>query len=76
VAVAEALGVSRPRLSATARRSSARRGGYSCSDDMAVLEGIRLIVKALRSYGYRRVTALLNRQEPDRRINHKRVYSS
>jgi putative transposase len=73
-AVAEALRVSRPHLSATARQPGSTRGGYSCSDDVAVLERIRLTVKARPSYGYRRVTALLNRQEPDRRINHKRVY--
>lgn len=73
-AVAEALGVSRPHLSATARQSSKARREYNCCDDAVVLERVRSIVKARPSYGYRRVTALLNREEPDHRVNHKRVY--
>lgn len=73
-AVAEALGVSRPHLSATARRSRKARQEYTCCDDAALLERVRAVVKARPSYGYRRVTAILNREAPDHRVNHKRVY--
>ncbi len=45
----------------------------STLEDTALLERIRTIVDARGSYGYRRVTALLNRQRVSR-VNHKRVY--
>ena len=66
-AVAEALGVSRPHLSATSRQSSKARREYTCCDDAVLLERVRAVVKARPSYGYRRVTALLNREEPHHR---------
>lgn len=78
-AIARALKVSRPHLSTTS--SSTSRSGISspaeatrdAPRDAALLGRIRVIVDARGSYGYRRVTALLNRQgEP--RVNHKRVY--
>lgn len=43
-------------------------------DDEALLRRIRAIVSDRPTYGYRRVTALLNRKEPAKRVNHKRVY--
>ncbi len=39
-----------------------------------MLRRIRAIVDVRPSYGYRRVTARLNRERPDVRVNHKRVY--
>lgn len=74
-AVARALGVSRPHLSAT-RTPSEPRGDLDIApslQDSALVERIRTVVDARGSYGYRRVTALLNRQDAPR-VNHKRVY--
>ena len=38
------------------------------------MERIRDLVARRGSYGYRRVTALLNRQGSAPRVNHKRIY--
>lgn len=72
--VAETLGVSRSHLSTTARNPSKPRGGYDCCGDAVLLERIVTIVQARSTYGYRRVTAILNRQKPAQPVNHKRVY--
>ena len=55
-----------------------RRSGWGPGpDDECLLPLIRAIVAARASYGYRRVTALLNRQfeaQGRTRVNHKRIY--
>lgn len=72
--VAEALGVSRPHLSTTRDRPPIPRAEHHRGGDSALLERIRKIVEVRASYGYRRVTALLNCQPNHDRVNHKRVY--
>jgi len=71
--VAETLGISRSHLSATAHGVRRERAAYVREGDSAVLNRIRDVVRERPSYGYRRVTARLNR-ELSERINHKRVY--
>jgi len=73
-AIADALGVSRSNLS---RKETKKRGPYDRAGDVELLARIRPIVDARGSYGYRRVTALLNRAlvaEGMPRVNHKRVF--
>jgi len=72
--IAEALGVSRPHLSVTSRTAPKERGPYRKDDDAALLQRIEPVVKERATYGYRRVTALLNTQSGAARVNHKRVY--
>lgn len=74
--VAEALVVSRSQLHARASDASRPRGPYRKSEDAELLPAIRRLVDARPTYGYRRITALLNRErwaaglEP---VNRKRV---
>lgn len=72
------MGVSRSNLINRLRgRSTGRRGRYTKQDDPAVLTEVRGHVEARGSYGYRRVTALVNRARAargQRAVNHKRVY--
>lgn len=76
-AIAQTLGVSRSSVHERLGGTSRPRGPYRKADDAVVLPLITALVSARPTYGYRRVTALLNRQmresgaEP---INHKRVY--
>jgi transposase InsO family protein len=72
IRIAEALGVSRPHLAAN--KPAKPRERYAKQGDATLLARIRTIADARPSYGYRRVTARLNREEPDNRVNHKRVY--
>jgi transposase InsO family protein len=72
--VAEALGVSRPHLNDSSRRAASQRAPYRREGDEELLERIVEVVQARPTYGYRRVTARLNRQRPKQRVNHKRVY--
>lgn len=76
-AVAETMGVARSSLckrlsvSAEPRRRPPRAG------DAALLPLLRRLVDARPTYGYRRITALMNKElsaEGASRINHKRVY--
>ena len=61
-AVAETLGVARYNLAEQLRRPKRpQRGPYRRAEDEAVLGEIRAITDARPTYGYRRVTALLNR---------------
>ena len=75
-AVASTLGVSRSNLHERANGNAKPRGAYRKADDAAVLPRITALVSKRPTYGYRRITALLNRErttaglEP---INHKRV---
>ena len=74
-AVSEALGVSRSHLSESLRRNPTARRRYKMGGDEELLARIQPLVDARPSYGYRRITALLNRSKANEgRINHKRVY--
>jgi transposase InsO family protein len=74
-AVARALSVSRPHLTAH-RLAPQRRRVAAPAGDALLLDRIRAITDARASYGYRRVTALLNRRREGGapRVNAKRVY--
>jgi len=75
--VAETLGVSRSNLHAQLSRPDRPRGPYVKSGDEALLAEIRSFVDKRPTYGYRRITALVNRGRAKRgldKINHKRVY--
>lgn len=77
-AVAGTLGVARSNLVEQLRRPDRpRRGTYARAGDEEIIAEIRGITDARPTYGYRRVTALLNRArrgsgEPP--LNHKRVF--
>jgi putative transposase len=77
-AVADTLGVARSNLAAQAKRGGSRpRPPYRKAGDAELLARIRPLVDTRPSYGYRRITALLNRQANSdglARVNHKRVY--
>jgi hypothetical protein len=82
--VADVMGVARSHLAEKARRdqqapspeSPFPRGPYAKPEDIVLLPAIRELVSARQTYGYRRITALLNRKrgkeglEP---VNRKRV---
>jgi putative transposase len=75
--VSDVLGVSRSNLVEQAKREPTKRGSYEKADDAWLLPRIRALVDERASYGYRRITALLNRQllaEDRPRVNHKRIY--
>ncbi len=75
--VADTLGVARSNLIEQLHGSAKPRGGYQRQGDNELLAAIRQLTDARPTYGYRRITALLNRArrasgaEP---LNHKRVY--
>lgn len=71
---AKVMGVSRPHLSTSVRAEARARGPYRKEGDGELLGRIRAIVQGRPTYGYRRVTAMLNRAEEEPRVNHKRVY--
>jgi putative transposase len=76
-AVAETLGVSRSHLHDKVRRASKPRGAYRKPEDDTLLPLVRRLVDERPTYGYRRITALANRElartgEPI--VNHKRVF--
>ena len=60
--VAKTLGVSRSNLIERASKPSKPRGPYRKPDDVVLLAELRPIIHQRPTYGYRRVTALLNRQ--------------
>lgn len=75
-AVADALGVARSNLAERRTKPARPRGPYRKPDDTLLLPTIRAIVDQRPTYGYRRVTALVNRVlrargEPT--VNAKRV---
>jgi putative transposase len=75
-AVAQATGVARSNLHEQLKGPALRKPRMR-PDDEWLLPMIRKIVAERASYGYRRVTALLNRQlaaEGRVRVNHKRIY--
>ncbi len=76
-AVAAVLGVSRSNLHDRLNGSAQPRRSYHKAQDAAVLPRIRRLVAKRPTYGYRRITALLNREmaaEGLAPVNHKRVY--
>lgn len=76
-AVAKTLGVSRSNLHVRLAGSAKPRRRYHKAQDAAVVPLITALVAARPTYGYRRITALLNRQlrkEVAAAVNHKRVY--
>ncbi len=76
-AIATTLGVSRSALHDRLKGSSRARGSYSKADDATVLPMIMALVSARPTYGYRRITEILNRRgraDGATPINHKRVY--
>jgi transposase InsO family protein len=75
-ALAEAIGVARSNLVEQLKPATAPPSRPQ-PDDEWLLPMIQVIVAERASYGYRRVTALLNRQlaaEGHPRVNHKRIY--
>ena len=75
-AIADTLGVARSNLIERGAKSARPRGPYRKLEDAALLPTIRQIVDERPSYGYRRITALVNRalrarSEPV--VNAKRV---
>ena len=75
-AVARALDLSRPHLSAhrEPKESRGRRARSTPEQDDALVERIRGVVDVRATYGYRRVTARLNEQPDSVAVNAKRVY--
>ena len=74
--IARTLGVSRSNLIERTSKPSKPRGPYRKAEDVALLAELRPIIDQRPTYGYRRVTALLNRQRRgDGRpmVNAKRV---
>ena len=64
--VADALGVARSHLHERVRRPAPPRGRYRKADDEVLLPLIRRLVDERPTYGYRRITALVNRSWPQR----------
>lgn len=76
-AVAETLGVARSNLIERLKDRGRPRQRYCKAEDAALLPRVRRLVDERPSYGYRRITALLNRElavEGQPRANHKRIY--
>ncbi|RZI60457.1 MAG: hypothetical protein EOP14_01090 [Pseudomonas sp.] len=76
-AVAEAVGITRPHLSAMHHRPASRPSGRPSLPDAALVADIRALAADLPTYGYRRVHALLRRQAQKTECeapNPKRVY--
>ena len=75
--VADTLGVTRSNLVEQLRGSAKPRRRYRRQGDDELLAAIRQITDARPTYGYRRITALLNRARRaagDAPVNHKRVF--
>lgn len=75
--VAETLGVARSNLVERLKDRDRPRQCYCKAEDAVLLPRARRLVDERPSYGYRRITALLNRElaaEGLARVNHKRVY--
>src|SRR5262245_64383480 len=75
--VADTLGVARSNLVVRAARGRRSRLPYRKAGDPELLARIRALVDQRPTYGYRRITALVNREQalngaPN--VNHKRVF--
>lgn len=76
-AVAATLGVSRSNLHERLNGSAKPRRGYHKAQDAAILPRIESLVAKRPTYGYRRITSVLNRElrtDGFAPVNHKRVY--
>jgi putative transposase len=76
-AVAGALGVARSQLLVRVRGGPAQRRPRTTTGDDELVADIRAVVDARVTYGYRRVTALVNRGRSAQGrtpVNHKRTY--
>jgi transposase InsO family protein len=75
--LAKILGVSRSNLIERLQGHAKPRQHYHKAQDAAILPLIRKLVSKRPTYGYRRITAILNRlrrQDGHQLVNHKRVY--
>ena len=75
--VAETLGVARSSLVKRLAGGVRARRPYAKSGDTALLARVRFLVDQRPTYGYRRITALVNRElaaEGEPAANHKRIY--
>jgi putative transposase len=75
--VAKVLGVSRSNLIERLNGNAKPRRRYHKAQDAAVVPLIRVLVAKRPTYGYRRITAILNRllrKDGHKLVNHKRVY--
>lgn len=75
--VAEVLGVSRSNLAERVKGAAPPRGPYRKAGDDELLPLIRRFVDERPTYGYRRITALVNRElvrDGHPRVNRKRVH--
>ncbi|MGU3663478.1 IS3 family transposase [Methylobacterium sp. A49B] len=75
--MADVLGVARSNLIEQRQGGARPRGSYRRADDDVILTAIRTVADVRPTYGYRRVTAILNRTrratgEP--LLNHKRLF--
>ncbi len=76
-AVVRALGVSRSNLVDRLDGNTRSRGRYRKAGDVNITTQVRQIVDRRPTYGYRRITGILNKQRALAglgRVNHKRVY--
>lgn len=76
-AVAETIGVARSNLIDRLNDRAKPRRRYRKAQDEAVLPLVRRLVDARPTYGYRRITALVNRElaaQGNPPANHKRIY--
>ncbi|WP_050596664.1 IS3 family transposase [Mesorhizobium ciceri] len=76
-AVAETLGVARSHLHDKVHRLVKPRGPYRKPDDDGLLELVRRLIDERPTYGYRRITALPNRERAktgEPAVDHKRVF--
>ena len=75
--IAITLGVSRSNLIEMVNGAAKPRRRYHKAEDAAVVPLIRILVLKRPNYGYRRITAILNRllrKDGHKLVNHKRVY--
>ncbi|MCB8878583.1 IS3 family transposase, partial [Acidisoma silvae] len=75
--VADTLGVARSNLVEQMSHTPKRRGPYRRQGDEELLVAIRQLTDARPTYGYRRITAILNRARRAsgaEAVNHKRVF--
>ena len=75
--IARTLGVSRSNLTDRLNGEAKPRRRYHKAQDAAVIPLIRELVSKRPTYGYRRITAILNRflrKDGHKLVNHKRVY--
>jgi putative transposase len=76
-AVAETIGVARSHLHDKVHLPPKPRGPYRKPQDDTLVQLVRRLVDARPTYGYRRVTALANRERAkagEPAVNHKRVF--